>query len=155
VLNPLLTPRAVRPDDLDIICSQRLRMFEEDGRDAEVLVRMNASFREWLRPRLADGRYFGFLIEDQGEPVAGIGLFLLDWPPHFLHPTETNRGYICNVFVEGRHRGRGISKAMMELAEEEFARRGVHYLVLHASKLGRPVYDKLGWDATSEMAKAI
>jgi predicted acetyltransferase len=82
-------------------------------------------------------------------------LFILDWPPHFLHPDSSERGYVLNVFVEPEYRGHGLARELMRRAEDEFKRRGVHFLVLHASKLGRPVYEKTGWEQTAEMAKAV
>ncbi len=130
-------------------------MFAEDGRPEEELALMSVAFRAWIKPRLEDGRYFGFLVEEAGEVIAGIGLMIIDWPPHFLHPESAERGYICNVFVEPEHRGKGLARMLMLRAEEEFGQRGVSYLVLHASKLGRPLYEKLGWKDTREMAKRL
>ena len=147
--------RRVEVGDADLISSHRRRMFAEDGRPEEELDALSGPFRAWIEERLEDGRYFGFLIEDAGEVIAGIGLMVIDWPPHFLHPTSSQRGYVCNVFVEREHRGKGLAAMLMERAEEEFRRRGVTYLVLHASKLGRPVYEKLGWKDTREMSKRL
>ena len=147
--------RSVRPGDGEVIGGHRRRMFAEDGRPEEELALMSVAFRAWIKPRLEDGRYFGFLVEEAGEVIAGIGLMIIDWPPHFLHPESAERGYICNVFVEPEHRGTGLARMLMLRAEEEFGQRGVSYLVLHASKLGRPVYEKLGWKDTREMAKRL
>lgn len=116
---------------------------------------MRDPFAAWLAPRLADGRYFGFVLENDGRVIAGVGLILLDWPPHFLHPYNAERGYILNVFVEPEYRGQGLAKKLMVLADEEFCRRGVAFAVLHASDMGRPVYEGLGWMAMPEMGKAL
>ena len=147
--------RRVGVGDAELIASHRRRMFAEDGRPEEELDALSEPFRQWIEERLEDGRYFGFLVEEAGEVIAGIGLMVIDWPPHFLHPTSSQRGYVCNVFVEREHRGKGLAAMLMERAEEEFRRRGVTYLVLHASKLGRPVYEKLGWKDTREMSKRL
>ena len=147
--------RPVRLGDLAVICGHRRRMFEEAGKDAVALDAMQAPFADWLRPRLEDGRYFGFVVEDGGTVIAGVGLMLLDWPPHPLHPESSSRGYVLNVFVEPAHRGRGIAVELMLAAEAEFRRRGVVYQVLHASDLGRPVYEGLGWEVSPEMGKAV
>ena len=130
-------------------------MFEEAGFPASALDLMDESFPAWLAPRLGDGRYFGFVAEDEGAVAGGIGLVLLEWPPHPLHPTAEKRGYILNVFVEPEYRGRGLAQELMLRAEDEFRMRGVTFAVLHASAMGRPVYERLGWDATSEMSKGL
>ncbi len=150
-----MAARALDIDDLDLICRHRVAMFREAGRDAATLDRMSPPFRAWLAPRLADGRYFGFALCDGGEPVAGIGLMLIDWPPHPAHPEQDRRGYVLNLYVEPSHRRRGLARELMRLADAEFGRRGVRYAVLHATEQGQPLYAGLGWRGTTEMAKPL
>jgi len=145
--------RNLHPDDLDLICSHRHRMFADNGFNEDDLCRMDDSFKAWLAPRLQDGKYFGYMVEDDGVVVAGVGLMLMEFPPHPKHPEDGQRGYILNVFVEPSYRGKGIAVELVKLSEAEFKQRGVTYAVLHASTMGRPIYEKLGWSASSEMAK--
>ena len=148
----------VRPlgvDDVELVCRHREEMFREAGRDNDILQTMTRQFRPWLEPRLRDGSYFGFVLEDQGLPVAGIGLMGIDWPPHPSHPTQDKRGYVLNVYVDKTHRKQGLGRRLMQLAEDEFARREIQFAILHATEMGRSLYVALGWHATSEMAKAV
>jgi GNAT superfamily N-acetyltransferase len=147
--------RPVRPADLDLIRRHREEMFRDSGRAEAVVAAMSDPFRLWLQPRLEDGRYFGFVAEAEGAPIGGVGLMEIDWPPHPLHPHEDRRGYVLNVFVEPSHRGRGVARALMAAADAEFARRGVSYLVLHATEAGRVLYEQIGWTSTAEMAKTL
>lgn len=150
-----LQVRRLEPDDLQMICAHRETMFLEAGGVPAELQVMTEHFRPWLYPRLRDGRYYGFALLDDGQPVAAIGLMTIDWPPHPAHPHLDQRGYVLNVFVEPEYRRRGLASALMRLADAEFARRGVSFAVLHATQAGKPVYEALGWAATAEMAKAI
>jgi ribosomal protein S18 acetylase RimI-like enzyme len=153
-----ITTRPVTPGDLDLICRHREEMFRASnapGRTDEILGAMTAAFRVWLEPMLQDGTYCGYLAEEDGVAVAGIGLMIIDWPPHPSHPKEGSRGYVLNVFVEPSHRRRGVAKMLMQLGEAEFARRGVSFAVLHATQMGKPVYEATGWAQTSEMSKLI
>jgi ribosomal protein S18 acetylase RimI-like enzyme len=147
--------RPIRPADLDLICRHREEMFREAGREPAAIAAMAGPFRRWLAPRLEDGRYFGFVAEADGAPIGGVGLMEIDWPPHPLHPLEDRRGYVLNVYVETAHRGRGVARALMAAADAEFARRGIGYLVLHATAAGRALYERIGWSSTSEMAKTL
>ena len=79
-------------------------------------------------------------------------MMVIDWPPHPSHPTQDARGYILNVYVEPAHRRRGLAVRLMENATQEAARRGLVHLVLHATEKGRLLYEKLGWQGTSEMS---
>ncbi|MBV8271189.1 MAG: GNAT family N-acetyltransferase [Cupriavidus sp.] len=147
--------RTVGADDLELICRHREMMFQEAGFAAGPLRTMTANFRIWLGPRLVDGSYFGYLLIDAGRPVASIGLMLIDWPPHPAHPTQDQRGYVLNVYVEPTHRRQGLAQQLMTMAEAEFARRGVGFAILHATEAGRPLYLRNGWNQTSEMSKVI
>ena len=80
---------------------------------------------------------------------------LIAWPPHPMHPETGLRGYVLNVYVEPRARRRGLARLLMQLADDEFARRGVTYAILHATEQGRPLYERLGWAGTTEMAKTL
>lgn len=154
----MATVRPVGPDDLDLICRHRVEMFRASnapGRSEEMLQTMTASFRAWLAPRLKNGSYFGNIVEEDGKAIAGIGLMLIDWPPHPSHPTEDKRGYVLNVYVEPTHRGRGLATMLMQEGEAELARRGASFAVLHATRMGRPLYEKIGWAQTSEMSKHV
>ena len=153
-----LATRPVGPADLELICRHREEMFRAanaPGRSDDSLRTMTAGFREWLAPRLMDGRYFGLIAEDGGTAVAGIGLMLIDWPPHPSHPQEDKRGYVLNVFVEPSHRKRGLADMLMKLGEAELARRGASFAILHATRVGRPLYERIGWAQTSEMSKQL
>jgi ribosomal protein S18 acetylase RimI-like enzyme len=150
-----LTCRPLGPDDADMIGLHRQTMFLEAGGDPEKLRVMAEHFRPWLEERLDDGRYYGFALCDAGQAVAAIGLMTIEWPPHPSHPTMDQRGYVLNVFVEPAYRRRGLASALMQIAEAEFARRGLTFAVLHATKVGKPVYEQIGWMGTSEMAKPI
>lgn len=148
--------RKLCEEDIETICRHREEMFRDAGRGDDVLKPMTLHFREWLRPRLNDGSYFGFIAcQEDGEPIAGVGLMLIDWPPHPSHPTTDKRGYVLNVFVEPEYRGRGIARELMRLVDAEFSRLGVQFAILHATEKGRRIYAGLGWQGTTEMSRSV
>lgn len=147
--------RPVVPSDIDLICRHRKEMFREAGSPEANLKAMADPFRTWLAARLNEETYFGFVTEDDGRPIAAIGLMVIDWPPHPLHPNEDCRGYVLNLYVEPLYRGQGIARDLMRLSDAEFARRGITYATLHATAAGRRVYEQIGWASTTEMAKAL
>ncbi|HEY6917415.1 MAG TPA: GNAT family N-acetyltransferase [Allosphingosinicella sp.] len=147
--------RSITPDDRDLICHHRESMFRDSGRSEDVIALMQAPFREWLAPRLADGRYFGWVAEHEGRAVAGLGMMEIDWPPHPAHPLMSKRGYILNVYVEPEYRGQGIAKKLMAETTKEARRRDLQFMILHATAQGRPLYEALGWEDTAEMALVV
>ncbi len=129
-----ITARPVAKHDLNLICEHRERMFAESGRAREALRPMTSAFEQWLSPRLEDGSYFGWMLEDAGVVVAGLGMMVIDWPPHPSHPADHRRAYILNVFVEPEHRRKGLAKRLMVLAEERARELGVRYAILHSTR---------------------
>ncbi|TFI57978.1 GNAT family N-acetyltransferase [Sphingomonas parva] len=148
--------RAITPDDFETIRRHRLAMFREGGRPAVAIAAMAEPFGLWLRPRLDDGRYFGWIAQgDGGEVAAGIGMMEIDWPPHWLHPTTGRRGYVLNLYVEPQYRRRGLARRMVAAAMDEGRARGLEYMILHPSEQGRPLYESLGWSPTGELGIAV
>lgn len=147
--------RELSENDIELVCRHREEMFRDAGRSEEVLQVMTQHFRDWLRPHLRDRTYFGYVVCENGQPIAGIGLMLIDWPPHPSHPTTDKRGYVLNVYVEPEHRRRGLARELMRLADAKFAKRGVQFAILHATDKGRGMYAGLGWSGTTEMSKFV
>lgn len=152
----MLATRTLLPSDLDLICRHRVAMFTDGGRRAPSdLAEMDRAFRLWLEPRLADGRYFGFMVEDGPNAIAGIGLMELDWPPHPSHQDDGRRGYVLNMFVEPPYRKQGIAQMLLDRTDQEFERRGLKYAILHTTSAGRSLYEQAGWQPTTEMSKLL
>lgn len=152
----MLNTRDIIPEDVDLICAHRHAMFAASGKPRDVeLALMAEPFREWLVPKLSNGDYFGFVTEAGSAPIASIGLMTIEWPPHPLHPNSDRRGYVLNMFVESEFRGRGIARKLLELSDAAFAERNIQYAVLHATSMGRSLYENNGWIPAPEMAKVI
>ena len=118
--------------------------------DDDRLQAMCVAFLPWVRDRIKRGRYSGWFAVEGGEVIAGLGMMLLDWPPHVLH-LEPNRACIFNVFTEPPYRRKGIARRLIETALDEAKRRGLTIVTLHASEDGRPLYARLGFVPTNEM----
>lgn len=147
----MLATRSATVRDSALITSHREAMFREMGRCKDAsLSTMSRNFAPWVEQRLASGIYLGWIAEVEGRPVASAGLFLMDWPPHYLDGGAT-RGYLLNVYVEPPYRGRGMAKALARIAMGECRQRNIQMLTLHASDAGRPVYESLGFIAGNEM----
>jgi GNAT superfamily N-acetyltransferase len=56
-----------------------------------------------------------------------------------------------NVYTEPAYRRQGLARELMKKVMEWCAREGVETVILHASEEGRPLYERLGFEATNEM----
>ncbi len=140
------------PADLDAIVHHRRAMFRDMSySDAHALDTMSADFRPWLQRNMQAGEYLGwFALAPDSAIAAGLGLWLMDWPPHMVAAGRW-RGNILNVYCEPDHRRRGMARALMEVALAWCAAHQVGAVILHASPHGRALYESLGFTATNEM----
>jgi ribosomal protein S18 acetylase RimI-like enzyme len=153
------TIRIATEADSATIARQRVKMFQEnDLSPVTTWEDLERASLPWTAGKIRDGSYVGWIVEAaaDGEPgnsasvIGGAGIWFMEWPPHFLD-LEPVRGYLLNVYVERHARGQGIAKELVGLAVAECARRGVRVATLHASKMGRPIYEALGWINSDEM----
>lgn len=143
------TIRPITPDDAPTIIAHRRGMFTDMGRGN--LDAMSVEFAKWLDRKLASGDYLGwFAVTSEGEVASGLGLWLLEWP---AGPDDTHerRAYILNVYTQPSYRKQGLARQLMITAVDWCRENGLRTVLLHASQLGRPLYESLDFKATNEM----
>ena len=150
------TIRGATIADAEAIQRHRRAMFADmQYTDAAALDAMSAHFLPWVRRKMEAGEYMAWLaISPDGEVRAGLGLWLMDWPPHMLGP-GTPRANILNVYTEREYRRHGIARDLMLAAIEWCRAHQIRTVILHASPAGRPLYESLGFEATNEMRLAF
>ena len=138
--------------DIQTLVKQRHAMFAEmhsqSKRDLDVHDR---AFPGWARREMLAGRFACFLVESASVEVVGGGsVWLREVQPHagFKGGKEP---YLMSMYTDPEHRGNGVATMVVNRAITWAKERGYGAMSLHASKMGRPLYKKLGWKATSEM----
>ncbi len=158
------TLRRATPDDAPLITAQRHQMFADNELATEAAyTTMDLAFEPWVRERLADGRYIGLFLEEAADALeelatapntptllAACGIFFGDFPPHFLDPNPI-RAYLLNFYTAPEARGRGLATQLLQHAVDECRNANVRVITLHASKFGRPIYEKFGFTQNNEM----
>jgi GNAT superfamily N-acetyltransferase len=144
----------IRPatiDDAEALVAHRRGMFYDMGHgDAAELDSMIAAFRPWVREKMTTGEYLAWVATAGDSIVAGLGLWLMDWPPHLIGP-GARRGNILNVYTEQAFRRQGIARELMNVSLEWCRANGIRAIILHASDDGRKLYEQLGFRPTNEM----
>ena len=131
----------------------RRAMFEEMGyRDDGVLNHVEAFSRGYFNKAIPAGTYVGWLAEDSnGKVIGGGGIVLADWPG-FPEEDHARRAWILNMYTEPGARRQGVARKLMQAMTEWCRSEGYGSVSLHASAAGRPLYESLGFQATSEMS---
>ncbi len=138
--------------DAETVVAHRRAMFFEMGyRDEQALDKMCDSFRPWLARKMRDDQYLAWFAVDSGGTIAsGLGLWLMDWPPHLVGPGPW-RANILNVYTRPESRRRGLARRLMETALEWCRANQVRAVILHSSDDGRRLYESMGFQPTNEM----
>ena len=139
-------------EDARTIAKHRRLMFRDMGyADEAALDAMMARFLPWLEKKIASRDYLAWLaVTSDDLVVAGAGLWLMDWPPHMVG-SSLRRGNILNVYTDPQFRRRGLAKHLMQTALEWCKTNQIDFVILHASKEGRRLYESLGFLDSNEM----
>ena len=138
-----MTFRKAVTNDILALCSLRIQQLKDEGIPQsnsinEELVRY---FEQWLDT----DQFVEFVKEESGKLIASGAIIFFPFPPTFTNPKGV-RGYITNMYTDPLYRGQGIASDILKLLIEEARTRGVTRLFLSASKYGRPVYEKHGFE---------
>jgi GNAT superfamily N-acetyltransferase len=137
--------------DAELIGQQRQRMFVDSGQaDDERMQTVIENFVPWVRAKLMDGSYVGWLVSEGERVVAGGGMWLMDFPPHWMD-AQPVRAYLLNFYVDPGFRGAGLAYGLLKTAVNEARGRGIRVVSLHASKFGKPLYERNGFEVSNEM----
>jgi ribosomal protein S18 acetylase RimI-like enzyme len=143
--------RTAAIEELPVIASFWMAMYEEAGifRESDFIADWRTRFEEYFSRRRAAGEAQYFIAADNDRIVGTAGAMLDDGYPTIVHGLRF--GYIFGVRVEPEYRGRGIATALTRETIAFLKRRQCRRIRLHASPLGRPIYEGLGFTPTNEM----
>jgi GNAT superfamily N-acetyltransferase len=120
------------------------------GFSPKELDRHDRAYRGWLRSRLASGSA-GAVVAWEGSRAVGSGLVWLREDQPRPGTTRLKMPYILSIFTVPDRRGSGIATGVTRWLVAWARTRGYQRVLLHASRFGRGVYRKLGFDRTWEM----
>ena len=135
-------------DDIELMMKSRLEMLKvvndlpQDYQYTDELVKES---REYF----LNGDQTTVLAVDDGEVVGCASMSYMWIMPTFSHPTG-KRAHLMNVYTRSSHRRQGIARKMCEMLIEDAWSKGATEISLDATTMGRPLYESLGFTASSE-----
>lgn len=143
--------------DAETVVAHRRAMFLDMGYpDDEAMRGMLERFRPWLLAKMQVGEYLAwfavdrFAVDNDRDVAAGLGMWLMDWPPHMLGPRRW-RPNILNVYTRPESRRQGLARKLVEHALAWCRANHLTTVILHASDAGRPLYQDMGFQPSTEM----
>ena len=144
--------RPARISDLATLVRHRREMHAElNDYSPKQLDAADPVYRRWIAARLRNRRAVAWIVEaGPGRPVGSGCVWLRDTQPR---PTELAglRPYLMSMYTVPGFRGRGVATMLASTAVTWSRSHGYARMTLHASKLGRGIYERLGFTASSEM----
>ncbi len=119
--------------------------YDPSGLDA-----MDAAYAALLGYEIPAGLTRVWVIEDGGQVMASGALKFTDWLPR---PDGLRRGlvYVHSVYTEPAYRQRGLARRILNAMLDYCRENGWPRISLHASEMGRGLYEQLGFKPTNEM----
>jgi GNAT superfamily N-acetyltransferase len=146
-----LVVRQASVADVDVIIEHRRKMFADMGAgDERARGVMVAAARPFVEASLRDGSYRAWLVEVGDRVVAGGGIAIVGFQPTPADP-KPRRAWVLNMYTEPAFRRQGLARLVLETIVAWCREEGFERVYLHASDDGRPLYESLGFEPTSEM----
>lgn len=152
-----MTPLKIRRAnlrDLEILVEHRRGMWHDMGYKNKVeLDKADKVYRRWAKPRLKTGELVGFIVK-AGEQIAGSGcLWLQPVQPRPGRPGFKGDGqpYLLSMYTQHAFRGKGVATKIVQESIRWAKAKGFPRMTLHASDMGKSIYEKLGFKQTWEM----
>jgi len=105
----------------------------------------------WARRQMRAGRLVPFLVENASHDILGGGSVWLREVQPFPGFKGGKVPYLMSMYTNPEYRGKGIATMIVKKAIAWSRAHGYGSVTLHSSDMGRPLYEKLGWEATTEM----
>ena len=107
--------------------------------------------RTYFCESIPTGAFYGWLaVTTDGEAV-GSGGAVIDRHPPGPNNLSGQSGYIMNISTVPAYRRRGLARCMMQTILAWLQDRGIAKITLHASDMGKPLYEQLGFVDSNEM----
>ena len=142
----MLEFRRATPDDCDALARIRAEFLAEangveNDNEKATLETLN---RQFMSTAMVDGSFAAWVAAEEGEIVATSGISFYTLPSNKSNPSGKT-AYISNMFTYPAWRKQGIAARLFELVVSDAAERGCGKVMLNATEMGRPIYERFGF----------
>jgi GNAT superfamily N-acetyltransferase len=138
--------RKAEMSDIDILSELRV-YFLYEGK--EVYEKEKSSLLENIRlyfhNAMTNNSFIAWIAFDNGKIIATSGLTVFVLPPNRGCPNGKT-AYISNMYTIPEYRCKGIATKLFSLTVDEAKRHGCSKILLSATDMGRPIYQKYGFE---------
>ena len=140
--------RITTSEDIELLMESRLVMLREVNNLPDDYV-YSEEIINCSRDYFLNGDQTTVLALDNGKVVGCASISYMTIMPTFSHVTG-KRSHLMNVYTDPSYRGQGIACKMVNMLIEDAWNKGATEISLDATAMGRPLYEKLGFKASTE-----
>ena len=144
----MISIRIATEDNIENLMSSRLEMLKDVNALPENYKYSDEMVKE-TRDYFMNGDHITVLAFDGGTVIGCASMSFIRIMPTFYHPTG-RRAHLMNVYTRREYRRQGIARKMLELLIEKTWEKGATEISLDATVAGRPLYESLGFTASTE-----
>ena len=142
--------------DLPDLVRLRRMMFEAMGfDDLDQLDAADAAAKNYFVEAIPEGKFVGWLAITNSGVAVGSGGVVIDLRPPGPENLSGQTGYIMNMVTDSRYRRKSIARYITQAILEWLSEQGIIFATLHASEMGWPLYQELGFVDSNEMRLKI
>lgn len=140
------TYRKATLDDIKILVDTRVEILRDANglpADADMSAVERESY-DYYTSALSDESCVCYLVFD-GDTFAGTGgVSFYRVMPTYFNPSG-RKAYIMNMYTAPEYRRKGIAYRTLDLLVKEIRSRGVTFIALEATDMGKALYEKYGF----------
>lgn len=138
--------------DLEILVSTRVNVLRSANQlDLSVdMKEVEKSSRLYYQEALASDNHTAFLVYNADDNVIGAGAVSYYQVMPTYHNPSGKKAYIMNMYVAPEHRRKGIATKLLDLLIADSKERGIDYITLEATQMGRKLYENYGFSQMSD-----
>lgn len=129
--------------DIPLLTDQRLR-FLEIAKTNPDHASMQQNLLRYFNDAFAADTIDVLLAETGGQCIGTGIVFYYQSVPSTFNP-EGKNAYLTSMYVAPEYRRQGVATAMVNRLMDKAKHRGYPVIMLNASEMGRPLYEKLGF----------
>lgn len=148
-----LSIRQIQSDEDIIIVKYFYLMWQDYAMHSILKPDWQEESLRFIKVARAEHSFAGFIAEVAGKPVGSAACQLFQGLyPSIFQAEKRNYGYIWGIYVLPEYRKKGLATKLTQACCTYLKSIACSKVILHASPMGKPVYERLGFAASNEMA---
>lgn len=141
-----LTYKRATIDDIDILTETRIVVLRAANKlpDTADMSEVKEQSYLYYQNALRDGSHVAYLVFDGSRFVGAGGVSFFQVMPTYHNPSG-NKAYIMNMYTDPAYRRRGVAYQTLDLLVRAAQEKGITFISLEATDMGRPLYEKYGF----------